>query len=199
MSCDLLAFNEFISERECTPPASTSSSSTSVDTSVALFDSIILSKRNRGRLLPTARQLPGLSLSSSRNPFSSRFSASAFSNVATPPDFLSDTSDHLWRSASAITSATSTNSRTDFGDPTRDYREIVTRVPAKLEERFMREPRMIQGVPRISERSKNAALGGRKPLPVGLREKINGLALNAPEMRGQPPFPSPAMTSTRGH
>lgn len=79
------------------------------------------------------------------------------------------------------------NTRTDFGDPARDYRQIVTRVPAKLEEIFMREPRMIQGVPRVSERSKDAAQGGRKPLPVGLRERMNGLALNAPN--GQPPLP----------
>jgi hypothetical protein len=189
------AFNEFISERECTPSAPTSSSSTSVHTSITLFDSIILSKRNRGRLLPTARQLPGLSLTTSKNPFSSRFSTSAFSSITTPPDFLSDTSDHLWRSASATTS-TSPNTRTDFGDPSRDYRQIVTRVPAKLEERFMREPRMVQGVPRVSERSKSAAQGGRKPVPAGLRERMNGLALNAPDI--QPPLPSPSGWSSRG-
>ena len=68
----------------------------------------------------------------------------------------------------------------DFGDGSgRSYHDIVTRIPAKLEEKLMKEPRMIQGVPRITERTQRAS---RKPLPIGvLREKINGLALNAPD------------------
>lgn len=42
----------------------------------------------------------------------------------------------------------------------------------------MREPRMIQGVPRISERSRGfVGGGGRKPLP----KMMNGLALSPPD------------------
>lgn len=61
----LIAFNEFIHERETKPGN---------DPSMMLFDQMILSKRNRGR-------------------------ASMFSKSKT--DFLSDTYDHLWRTAAA--------------------------------------------------------------------------------------------------
>ena len=61
----LIAFNEFIHERETKP---------SGDPTILLFDQMILSKRNRGR-------------------------ASMFSKSKT--DFLSDTYDHLWRTAAA--------------------------------------------------------------------------------------------------
>ena len=175
------AFNEFISEREYTPPAPTSSSSTSVHTSITLFDSIILSKKNRGRLLPTARQLPGLSLTS-KNPFSSRFSTAMFSQSSTAPDFLNDTSDHVWRTTAAPHA--SSGMRSDLGDPGRDYRQIVTRVPGKLEEKLMRGPRPIQN----ASKGSNVILGNQKPLPANLRERMNGLALNAPDL--QPPLPS---------
>lgn len=65
----------------------------------------------------------------------------------------------------------------------------------------MPEPRMIQGVPRISERSREVGAGGRKALPgglgqqAGLRERMNGLALNRPDgvlsVAQQPPPESP--------
>lgn len=171
------AFNGFISERECTAPAPTSSSSTSVHTSITLFDAIILAKRNRGRLLPSARQLSGMSLTSSMKSglsASSRLAASALSSahrhhnmggstnsVTVSSEFLSDTSDHTWRTISATgSSATSPApvTRTDFGDPSRDYREVVTRVPAKLEEIFMREPpRVIQGIPSLKVKRDSSA------------------------------------------
>lgn len=61
-------FNEFISERERTNPKEK-------DSKMALFDEIVLSKRNRGR-------------------------SSIFSGRSTT-DFLSETSSHLWRTASA--------------------------------------------------------------------------------------------------
>lgn len=60
-----IGFNEFIHEREAKP---------ATDSSIMLFDQMILSKRNRGR-------------------------ASMFSKSKT--DFLSDTYDHLWRTAAA--------------------------------------------------------------------------------------------------
>lgn len=54
----------------------------------------------------------------------------------------------------------------------------------------MREPRMIQGVPRISEKSKGKA-GNRKPLPLPLREKLNGLGMHAPNGLPSPLLPDP--------
>jgi hypothetical protein len=188
------AFNEFISERERTTPAPMSTSSSAAMTpnlaSITLFDSIILAKRDRGRL---RTPIPTLTLS--RNPFS-RFS----STTSIPPsssDFLSDTSDHLWRTASASTASDSETYRdhTDFGQgPGRDYRSIVTRVPAKLDESLMREPRMVQGVPRITEKSRQQA-HSRKPLPLPLREKLNGLQMHAPNGPPSPLLPTSPMPS----
>ena len=83
------------------------------DPSIKLFDEIILSKRNRGR-------------------------TSLFSKSNT--SFLSDTSDHLWRSASA----TPPNSRFPG-----DAKAASGRIPAKLEPTLMKEPRSIQGAPRL--------------------------------------------------
>ena len=83
------------------------------DPSIKLFDEIILSKRNRGR-------------------------TSLFSKSTT--SFLSDTSDHLWRSASA----TPPNSRFPG-----DSRTVSGRTPAKLDPALMKEPRSIQGAPRL--------------------------------------------------
>ncbi|KAI9815019.1 MAG: hypothetical protein M1827_002862 [Pycnora praestabilis] len=106
------------------------------DPAIMLFDQIILSKKNRGR-------------------------TSFFSKSST--DFLSDTSDHLWRSAAA----TPPNSRFPG-----DYRQVVSRIPAKLDPLLMKEPRVIQGVPRIS-----TAKAKRKPIPSLLGPgMMNGLA-----------------------
>ncbi|KAL1612404.1 hypothetical protein SLS60_000630 [Paraconiothyrium brasiliense] len=99
-------------------------STRSDDPSVKLFDEVILSKRNRGK-------------------------ASFFHKSKI--DFLSDNSDHLWRTAAA----TPPNSRFPG-----DYREIITRIPAKLDPTLMKEPRVIQGVPRIP-----MAKARRKPIP----------------------------------
>ncbi|KAL9099623.1 MAG: hypothetical protein Q9163_004898 [Psora crenata] len=97
----------------------------STDPSILLFDQMILSKRNRGR-------------------------ASMLSKSKT--DFLSDTTDHLWRSA-AVTPPK--------GRIPGDYRAIITRTPAKLEPTLMKEPRSLQGVPRISTMNARS----RKPIP----------------------------------
>jgi hypothetical protein len=124
-------FNEFIHERESTRPD---------DPSIKLFDEIILSKRNRGK--------------------------SSFFHKA-KANFLTDTSDHLWRSAAA----TPPNSRFPG-----DYRSVISRsecslyiyedfsneraVPAKLDPTLVKEPRVIQGVPRIQ-----MAKARRRPVP----------------------------------
>ena len=130
---DLLAFNEFIHERETKPGN---------DPKILLFDQMILSKRNRGR--------------------ASMFSKSKI-------DFISDTSDHLWRSAAATPPK---------GRIPGDYRAVITRKPARLDPTLMKEPRALQGVPRID--TVNAR--SRKPIPsmLGPGGRVNGLASSPP-------------------
>lgn len=96
------------------------------DPSIKLFDEIILSKRNRGR--------SSLSL----------FSSKSYTN------FLSDSSDHLWRSAAAT--PPSARFPSDTG-------AVTGRTPAKLDPSLMMEPRSIQGAPRP-----NQARTKRKPV-----------------------------------
>ncbi|KAL8694070.1 MAG: hypothetical protein Q9224_003639, partial [Gallowayella concinna] len=126
------AFNEFIHERELKAVN---------DPSIMLFDQIILSKHNRGRM-------------------------SMFSKSKT--DFLSDTSDHLYRSAAATPPQ---------GKFPGDYTSIITRTPAKLDPTLLKEPRVIQGVPRI-----NTVHARRKPIPsmLGPSARPNGLAMSPP-------------------
>jgi hypothetical protein len=97
------------------------------DPSIKLFDQIILSKKNRGR-------------------------TSLFSKAST--DFLSDTSEHLFRTAQA-----SPPSARFPGD----YRQVISRIPAKLDVSLMKEPRVIQGVPRMPPVKTR-----RKPIPSTL-------------------------------
>lgn len=128
-----------------------------------LFDQIILSKKNRGR-------------------------TSFFGKSST--DFLSDTTDHLYVSAAT----TPPNSKFPG-----DYRSIVTRskllviyicksqytdfyaAPASLDPALMKEPRVIQGVPRLK-----TAQARRKPIPSMLgpngiiRVNGNGLSVSPP-------------------
>ncbi|CAG8389461.1 unnamed protein product [Penicillium salamii] len=130
-------FNEFISDRERTSPKSK-------DPRMALFDEIVLSKRNRGR-------------------------SSIFSGRSTT-DFLSDTSNHLWRTANATFFPPSSRSQQNMST---DYGRVVTRAPAKLDTSLMTEPRMIHGAPRVS---KTANTARRKPLP----NLMNGLAISPP-------------------
>ncbi|KAF2101053.1 dDENN domain-containing protein [Rhizodiscina lignyota] len=105
------------------------------DPSIKLFDQIILSKKNRGR-------------------------TSLFSKSST--DFLTDTSDHIWRTAAA------TPPSARFPG---DYREVVTRVPSKLDPALLKEPRVIQGMPRMpnskAKRKPISSMIGSKKLSVG--------------------------------
>lgn len=132
---------------------------------MALFDEIVLSKRNRGR-------------------------SSIFSGRSTT-DFLSDTSNHLWRTASATFFAPSSRSQPNLsGDYSRvaqrgKFLDLIPRfwrishltchitAPAKLDTSLMKEPRMIHGAPRVS---KTANTARRKPLP----KLMNGLAISPP-------------------
>ncbi|KAJ5610260.1 hypothetical protein N7510_006979 [Penicillium lagena] len=131
-------FNEFISERERTSPKAK-------DSKMALFDEIVLSKRNRGR-------------------------TSIFSSRSTT-DFLSDTSNHLWRTASATFFAPTSRSQQNLSGEY--HTRAPTRAPAKLDTSLMKEPRMIHGAPRVSKTANNAR---RKPLP----KLMNGLAISPP-------------------
>ena len=93
------------------------------DPSIKLFDEIILSKRNRGK-------------------------QSFFSKSST--DFLSDTSDHLWRSALATPPS---------GRVPGDRSVGMGRTPGRLDPTLMKEPRSIQGAPRLQQ-----ARARRKPV-----------------------------------
>ena len=169
------AFNEFISERERTASAPSSASGFAMSpllASITLFDSIILSKRDRGRF-----RTPIPSLTLNRNPFSRHTWSSALA-----ADFLSDTSDHLWRTASASNMSDNENFRTEYGEG-RDYRSVTTRVPAKLDESLMREPSMIQGVPQATGKTKS-----RKPVALSIRQRMNGLSMHAPNGLPSPIF-----------
>lgn len=94
------------------------------DPQIRLFDQIIVSKKNRGH-------------------------RSLFSKGST--DFLSDASEHIWRTASAMPPSSRFPG---------DYRQVVSRVPASLDPALMKEPRAIQGVPRLPPVKQR-----RKPIP----------------------------------
>ncbi|KAK2047467.1 DENN domain-containing protein [Colletotrichum somersetense] len=140
---DTQAFNEFIHERE---------TQLATDSSIRLFDEIIMAKKARGR--------PGLSTGFSRLS-TIRMSHGASSNAsgfAAPsklkiPTYLGDTSDHMWRTASVpVPSAKFPG----------EYHTVVTRIPTKLDPSLMREPRAIQGVPRAEQRTRGLI---RKQVP----------------------------------
>lgn len=131
---DVSGFNEFIHDRETTPAA---------DPSIRLFDEIIMAKKARGR--------PGLSaglsrLSTIRQSHGASANVGGFvppSRASKIPNYLTDTSDHLWRTASVPLPK---------GNFPGEYRAVVTRIPSRLDRALMREPRAIQGVPRVEHR-----------------------------------------------
>lgn len=138
------AFNEFIHERE-TRPAS--------NPEIRLFDEIILAKKARGKTglssglsrLSTIRASHGVSASIPGLQIPSRHSKS--------PSFLTDTSDHLWRTASVPVPNSKFNG---------DYRAVTTRTPARLDPSLMKEPRALQGLPHPEQRRRGVI---RKQVP----------------------------------
>lgn len=127
----VLAFNEFIHERERQSP---------MNPNIRLFDEIILAKKSRGR--------SGLSAGLSRLS-TIRERHGALNSVLGPrkptklPGYLADTSEHIWRTASVpCPNATFPG----------DSRPVTTRVPARLNPSLMKEPRAIQGIPRLEGR-----------------------------------------------
>ncbi|GAB1313031.1 AEX-3 domain-containing protein [Madurella fahalii] len=133
MMRDTQAFNEFIHERERQPAS---------EPSIRLFDEIILAKKARGRPAFSAglSRLSTLRVSHGVSPGLGSFGGlPSSSRPAKIPSYLSDTTDHIWRTASVpVPSAKFPG----------DYRSVVTRVPLRLDASLMKEPRAIQGVPR---------------------------------------------------
>ena len=111
------------------------------DPSIHLFDEVISAKKARGRpgitsglsRLTTIRQAHGVSSGSG-------FAPPSRSGSGKTPTFLTDTSDHLWRTATVPFPK---------GNFPGEYREVVSRVPSRLDRGLMREPRAVQGMPRM--------------------------------------------------
>ncbi|KAM0283421.1 hypothetical protein ACHAO9_009699 [Fusarium lateritium] len=143
-------FNEFIHDREMQPAN---------NASIRLFDEIILAKKARGR--------SGLSTGLSRlSTLRASHGASTFGGYAPPrggsnsrvPAFLGDTSDHIWRTASVPLPK---------GNFPGEYRTVVTRTPARLDRSLMREPRSIQGMPRVEPRGARGLVRKQVPSMLG--------------------------------
>lgn len=142
----MLAFNEFIHDRETKP---------ATDAEIRLFDEVILAKKARGR--------PGISsglsrLSTIRAAHGSTGNSWGLSSQSRssskPPTYLSDITDHIWRTASVPLPK---------GNFPGEYHSVITRVPSRLDRSFMREPRAIQGVPRMEQRGSRGLV--RKQIP----------------------------------
>lgn len=84
-----------------------------------------------------------------------RGKASFFSSRSST-SFLSDTSNHLWVSAAIPTPSAK------FPEGS-NYNAVISRTPAKLDPTLMKEPRVIQGVPRV-EKGGNIWGNRRKPV-----------------------------------
>ena len=140
-------FNEFIHDREMKPAS---------DPTIRLFDEIIMAKKARGRTgltaglsrLSTIRQSHGASPSFS---LPSRGGSKA-------PTFLTDTTDHIWRTASVPIPK---------GNFPGEYKTVITRTPARLDRSLMREPRAIQGVPRMEQRGARGVARKQVPSMIG--------------------------------
>ncbi|KAG8405371.1 hypothetical protein J3458_022031 [Metarhizium acridum] len=151
MMRDTQAFNEFIHSRETTA---------ATDPSIRLFDEILMAKKARGRpglssglsRLSTIRQSHGASVSA--------FSLAAASRTASSkaPAYLTNTSDHIWRTASVPLPK---------GNFPGEYRSVISRIPSCLDRTLMREPRAIQGVPRMEQRGTRAFMRKQVPSMLG--------------------------------
>ncbi|KAL4723327.1 hypothetical protein ACLX1H_009817 [Fusarium chlamydosporum] len=139
-------FNEFIHDREMQPAN---------NASIRLFDEIIMAKKARGR--------SGLATGLSRlSTIRASHGASTYGGFGPPrggsnskiPAFLGDMSDHIWRTASVPLPK---------GNFPGEYRTVVTRTPARLDRSLMREPRSIQGMPRVEPRGTRGLI--RKQVP----------------------------------
>ncbi|CAF3492363.1 hypothetical protein SNK03_012359 [Fusarium graminearum] len=139
-------FNEFIHDREMQPAN---------DASIRLFDEIIMAKKARGRsgLATGLSRLSTLRASHGASTYGGFGPARGGSNSKIPA-FLGDISDHIWRTASVPLPK---------GNFPGEYKTIVTRTPARLDRSLMREPRSIQGMPRVEPRGTRGLI--RKQVP----------------------------------
>jgi hypothetical protein len=142
-------FNEFIHERE-TNPAS--------DPSIRLFDEIIMAKKARGRpgLVAGLSRLSTIRQSHGATAHFPGFGPPSRSNKI--PSYLGDTSEHMWRTASVPLPK---------GNFPGEYRAVVTRIPANLDRALMREPRAIQGIPRMEQRGTRGLARKQVPSMLG--------------------------------
>lgn len=123
---------------------------------ISLFDAIIAAKRNRSSRLRSA--FPSLGLRQSSRP----------GMPGNGTGILSDTSSHVWRIVNATTSAEKAQLGAAFKG--RDYVSIISRTPAKLEDALLERPETIPAVPTLTVKAKKTIL----------RERMNGLSMNAP-------------------
>ena len=146
------AFDGFVNERE-TQTVSTSDS-------IALFDALMAAKKTRSK---GVRSSIAVTLGG-RNPFAGRSHGGGV-----PAEHLSDSASHVWRVVSAPHS--SARAELGAGEKGREYRDIVSRTPAKLEEElFAKSPPTkvpIMAMPQVN---------GKK----SLRQRLNGLNMHAP-------------------
>lgn len=137
------AFNHFIHTRTTTSPS---------DPTIKLFDDLIASKRTRGR---TASNFFSSSKPKPFNLYADYGSGKPNTPSTTP--FLSDTTDHIWRTAAAPSVVSRNVPRNAPASSEEDEenwygggaKSWVGRVPAKLDVKLMREPRAVQGAPRL--------------------------------------------------
>ncbi|PFH56678.1 hypothetical protein XA68_16169 [Ophiocordyceps unilateralis] len=148
---DTQAFNEFIGHRETTA---------ATDASIRLFDEIIMAKKFRGRPgLPSGLSRLSTIRASHGAPANTwNLGAPSRGNAAKAPPYLTDTTDHIWRTASVPLPK---------GNFPGEYRSVVTRIPHRLDRALMREPRSIQGVPRVEQRGARGLVRKQVPSMLG--------------------------------
>lgn len=121
-----------------------------------------MAKRARGRSGFSGGLSGGLSrLSTIRASHGASLHAGSFappSRGGKVPSYLGDASDHIWRTASVPLPK---------GNFPGEYRSVVTRVPARLDRALMREPRSIQGLPRMEQRSARGLIRKQVPSMLG--------------------------------
>ncbi|RDA82386.1 hypothetical protein CP532_1595 [Ophiocordyceps camponoti-leonardi (nom. inval.)] len=148
---DTQSFNEFIGHRETTA---------ATDPSIRLFDEIIMAKKFRGRPgLPSGLSRLSTIRASHGAPANAwNLSAPSRGPGSKAPPYLTDTTDHIWRTASVPLPK---------GNFPGEYRSVVTRIPHRLDRALMREPRSIQGVPRAEQRGARGLVRKQVPSMLG--------------------------------
>ena len=140
------AFDEFIHERE--------SKTLTQSDSIALFDAIMAAKKARTK---GVRSSIAISLSG-RNPFAGRSHSGGV-----PAEYLSDTSTHIWK----VISTPQTAEKADLSAAAkgREYRGIISRTPAKLEDDLFLPAPPVPGI-RLARGHSGACHSGHTPISV---------------------------------